>query len=153
MPDAASSILILLLLFIPLALVIAIILFYWVKSLKINLKKNETIIKEGYMTYEGRNVLMPFILSGNYGKIYLTNKRLVLKYIRFLEHKIEILLENIKSVNVVTLAVFPMLKVDFLENGEIKSVYFYPRPSSINPFVSPEEWRDEIENILPNRSI
>ena len=150
MPEIPFSLIILMLMLIPFAILFYFLLFRLIKSQKIVLQENEQIIKEGYLSYEGSNILMPFILKNNLGKILLTNKRLVLKYVSFLEHQIEIPLGNINGVETVHIEIFPMLKVNFIENGKNKSVYFYARHTFLQPFADIEEWKNEIIKVKEN---
>jgi hypothetical protein len=125
------------LLSISLTIVFYIVLVSWIKSLKINLKTNEKIIKKAFISYEGRTKISPFFKAKIFGKIYLTNKRVLLKYISFLENEIEIPLNKIKNISKFFMNI---IRIDYLKNGKINSVYFSVRKS--------EEWIEEINRAI-----
>ncbi len=142
--------LILLLSLIPLTTIFAYLLFRRYKSLKIDLRENERIIKEDGILYQGRNMPMAFFLQskGDWGKLYVTNQRIFLRYwIFLLQKKLEIPLNKVRSIDIVKLSLYTLLKISYTKNGKLSSVYFCPF-SKKGRTKNLEKWKNELERII-----
>lgn len=149
MPEMTSYVILISGLIVFFFLVAYIALFFWVKSRKVDLQPGENLVKEGYITYLGGNVLSLFVRGWHAsGRIFLTDRRLVLKYIRFMGGTVDIPLTNIRSVEKTSLGLVPFLKVSYTRDGDDKTVYFFPKNGYISFFGNNDEWKSDIERMM-----
>jgi hypothetical protein len=124
------------------------------------LRKGEKIIKEGIVEYKGSGIRKPLLFASAYGKMYLTDRRLVLEYYHLaiptlnkvygiLKRKIEIALAKITDVK----QIFPgsaVVVIEYVEDKQIKGyLYFAPWKAFAGlslPRIA-EDWIQKIQQL------
>jgi hypothetical protein len=128
------------------------------KLKKIELGKGEEIIKEGAVHYRGGGIRRPLIWASAYGKLYLTNKRIVLEYFHLaiptfnniygvLKRKIEISLAKVKNVKKYLLDI---VEIEYEEDKTLRAIYFAPWKafSSVGLIKIADDWVQKIQELV-----
>ena len=136
------------------------------------LKENEKIVKEGFFKLKPW-IRKPYILflPQCYGKIYLTNQRMIFDYFLLgtggiekphglFPRKIEVPFNRIKNIGKILPVI---LKLDYEENGKLRTICFvtYPFPwrkvatifdssATTNIIKLTSEWVEEIKKFISN---